>query len=87
MHQACYHGRPENVKVLIELSKELGILDKVLAMPSNPCGRAGTGLPIELAQGGEKDAHKECETLIRNAYLKDTLIALYLNTKLILFTF
>jgi hypothetical protein len=56
-------------------------------MPSNPSGRAGTGLPIELAQGGQTDAHEECVTLIRNANLKDTLIAIYFNTELILFTF
>jgi hypothetical protein len=56
-------------------------------MPSNPAEREGTGLPIELAQGGGTDAHKECVTLLKNATLKDTLIALYLNTELILFTF
>jgi len=52
LHQAAYHGRPTVVKVLIELSREQGVLEKLLDMDSNPCGRGARGTPIELARGG-----------------------------------
>lgn len=48
LHQACFHNRPEIVAVLLEL----GSYEKCAHLASNPCGRGGRGLPIELARGG-----------------------------------
>ena len=64
MHQAAYHGRPEMVRVLIELCREKGVLEQVLNMHSNPAGRGPTGIPLELAEGG---GHDECARLIEEA--------------------
>jgi len=63
LHQACYHGRPEVVKVLVELLKEQGILETNLTKKSNPCGRGAHGLPIELAKGG---GHKEIVRILES---------------------
>jgi len=52
LHQACFHGRLEVVKVLIDLLYQQGLLEKNLKMESNPCGRGTRGYPMELAQGG-----------------------------------
>ena len=64
MHQSAYHGRPEMVRVLIELCREKGVLEQVLYMHSNPVGRGPTGIPLELAEGG---GHDECARLIEEA--------------------
>ena len=45
LHQACYHGRYEMAKALLELGA-----DK--SLHSNPCGRGQHGTPLELARGG-----------------------------------
>jgi len=45
LHQACYHGRYEMAKTLLELGSRTDL-------HSNPCGRGATGTPIELARGG-----------------------------------
>jgi hypothetical protein len=45
LHQACYHGRPLIVQALLDV----GAYEKCSHLPSNACGRAGRGLPIELA--------------------------------------
>jgi len=57
LHQACYHGRPIMVRALLEV----GAFEKCARLTSNPCGRAGQGLPVELARGG---GHGECVRLI-----------------------
>merc|ERR1711998_295214 len=48
LHQACYHNRPEIVRTLLEL----GAYELCAHLPSNPCGRGGSGFPIDLARGG-----------------------------------
>jgi hypothetical protein len=52
MHQAAYHNRPEMVRALAELCEERGVLSRILAQGSNPCGRGGSGTPMDLARGG-----------------------------------
>ena len=47
LHQACYHGRYEIAKVLVELGGTAQF-----QMESNPCGRGAKGWPIDLARGG-----------------------------------
>jgi len=64
LHQAAYHGRPKVVQVLIELSRNQGVLEKLLGMDSNPCGRGARGTPIELARGG---GHQESVLLLEEA--------------------
>lgn len=64
MHQAAYHNRPQIIKVLIELCREQNLLDRILDMESNPCGRGARGTPIELARGG---GHGECAALLERA--------------------
>ena len=46
LHQACYHGRYEMAKVLLELGADT-------SLHSNPCGRGKHGTPLELAHGGK----------------------------------
>ena len=48
LHQACYHGRLEQARTLLELGAGMNIEN----MPSNDCGRGGNGKPIDLARGG-----------------------------------
>ena len=55
MHQAAYHNRPEMVRALAELCEERGVLSRILAQGSNPCGRGGSGTPMDLARGGGHD--------------------------------
>jgi len=64
MHQAAYHNRPEMVRALIDLCRQRDCLGQVLEMGSNPCGRGGSGKPIELAVGG---GHQACATLLKEA--------------------
>jgi len=45
LHQAAFHGRYEMAKTLVQLGARLDL-------PSNPCGRGGTGTPLDLARGG-----------------------------------
>uniref|UniRef100_A0A7S0JLX5 Uncharacterized protein n=1 Tax=Calcidiscus leptoporus TaxID=127549 RepID=A0A7S0JLX5_9EUKA len=45
LHQACYHGRYEMAKALLELGANT-------TLHSNPCGRGRSGTPLELARGG-----------------------------------
>ena len=45
LHQAAYHGR-------FDMARTLVLLGARLDLPSNPCGRGGRGLPIDLARGG-----------------------------------
>eukprot|EP01052_Picozoa_sp_SAG31_P000936 SAG31_NODE_29_length_32663_cov_14.779695_23_plen_749_part_00 len=45
LHQACYHGRVEMAKTLVDLGAPLDL-------HSNPCGRGRHGTPLELASGG-----------------------------------
>ena len=47
MHQSAYHNRPDMVKTLMELCAERGVLERVLATGSNPCGRGGSGTPMD----------------------------------------
>ena len=64
LHQSAYHNRPEMVRELIELCRARGVLAQVLSMGSNPCGRGGTGTPLDLARGG---GHKKCVALLEEA--------------------
>lgn len=64
LHQSCFHNRPEMVKKLIELCKEKGIFNEIVKKGSNPCGRGGSGTPVDLAAGG---GHNECVDLIEVA--------------------
>ena len=50
MHQSAYHNRPDMVETLVELCAERGVLERVLAMGSNPCGSGGSGTPADLAR-------------------------------------
>eukprot|EP00931_Biecheleriopsis_adriatica_P018375 TRINITY_DN12900_c0_g1_i7.p1 TRINITY_DN12900_c0_g1~~TRINITY_DN12900_c0_g1_i7.p1 ORF type:complete len:649 (+),score=130.91 TRINITY_DN12900_c0_g1_i7:49-1995(+) len=59
LHQACFHGRTEVVRCLLEL----GAYEQCAHLDSNPCGRRGTGLPIELARGG---GHHEIAKLMED---------------------
>jgi len=52
LHQACYHGRLEQARTLLELGAGMNIEN----MPSNDCGRGGNGKPIDLARGGGHQA-------------------------------
>ena len=54
LHQASYHGRYEMARTLVELGAPL-------ELTSNPCGRGGRGLPIDLARGGGH--HRIVQTL------------------------
>ena len=56
LHQACYHGRYEMAKVLLELGADT-------SLHSNPCGRGKHGTPLELARGGN---HKRIVELLLN---------------------
>ena len=62
LHQASYHNRPEVVRVVIELARGQGLLKQLLAMGSNPCGRGGSGRPIELAS-----PHPQVQQILREA--------------------
>lgn len=64
MHQSAYHNRPDMVRTLIELCRAEGVLEQVLNMHSNPCGRGNTGIPLDLARHG---GHHECARLIEEA--------------------
>lgn len=57
LHQACYHGRYEMAKCLVELGAPL-------QLHSNPCGRGSHGTPLELAQGG---GHKRIVKMLEEA--------------------
>ena len=65
MHQSAYHNRPDMVKTLMELCAEQGVLERVLAMGSNPCGRGGSGTPMDLARGG---GHHRCVEILAGAH-------------------
>lgn len=65
MHQSAYHNRPDMVKTLMELCAEQGVLERVLAMGSNPCGRGGSGTPMDLARGG---GHRRCVEILAGAH-------------------
>lgn len=52
LHQACYHGRLEQARTLLELGAGMNIEN----MSSNDCGRGGNGKPIDLARGGGHQA-------------------------------
>jgi len=65
MHQSAYHNRPDMVKTLVELCAERGVLERVLAMGSNPCGRGGSGTPLDLARGG---GHRRCVEILAGAH-------------------
>jgi hypothetical protein len=65
MHQSAYHNRPDMVKTLVELCAERGVLERVLAMGSNPCGRGGSGTPVDLARGG---GHRRCVEILADAH-------------------
>jgi len=69
LHQSAFHNRSGNVATLIELCREKGVLERVLSMPSTPCGRGATGIPLELARGG---GHQECARLIEEAMQAET---------------
>ena len=43
LHQASFHGRYEMAACLVDLCREHGVLERVLTMPSNPCGRGAHG--------------------------------------------
>eukprot|EP00282_Hemiselmis_andersenii_P005532 CAMPEP_0114128694 /NCGR_PEP_ID=MMETSP0043_2-20121206/11070_1 /TAXON_ID=464988 /ORGANISM="Hemiselmis andersenii, Strain CCMP644" /LENGTH=820 /DNA_ID=CAMNT_0001221903 /DNA_START=108 /DNA_END=2570 /DNA_ORIENTATION=+ len=45
LHQACFHNRPAVVEALLSL----GAYEKSAHLESNPCGRGGTGTPMDLA--------------------------------------
>ena len=61
LHQACYHGRYEMAKCLVDLGAPL-------TLHSNPCGRGRHGTPLELARGG---GHERIATMIAEAIAKD----------------
>ena len=65
MHQSAYHNRPDMVKTLMELCAERGVLERVLAMGSNPCGRGGSGTPMDLARGG---GHRRCVEILAGGH-------------------
>ena len=65
MHQSAYHNRPDMVKTLVELCAERGVLERVLAMGSNPCGRGWSGTPLDLARGG---GHRRCVEILAGAH-------------------
>ena len=65
MHQSAYHNRPDMVETLVELCAERGVLERVLAMGSNPCGRGGSGTPADLARGG---GHRRCVEILVGAH-------------------
>ena len=65
MHQSAYHNRPDMVETLVELCAERGVLERVLAMGSNPCGRGGSGTPVDLARGG---GHRRCVEILVGAH-------------------
>lgn len=65
MHQSAYHNRPDMVKTLMELCAERGVLERVLATGSNPCGRGGSGTPMDLARGG---GHHRCVEILAGAH-------------------
>jgi hypothetical protein len=46
VHQAAFYGRYQLAKMLVQKD------DAPLHWESNPCGREGSGTPIELARGG-----------------------------------
>jgi hypothetical protein len=64
LHQAAYHGRPAVVKLLIKLSREQGVLAKLLDLDSNNCGCCVRGTPIELSRGA---GHTENVRLLEEA--------------------
>ena len=65
MHQSAYHNRPDMVETLVELCAERGVLERVLAMGSNPCGSGGSGTPADLARGG---GHRRCVEILVGAH-------------------
>ena len=65
MHQSAYHNRPDMVETLVELCAERGVLERVLAMGSNPCGCGGSGTPADLARGG---GHRRCVEILVGAH-------------------
>jgi len=56
LHQAVYHRRPDMVRTLIELCNAKDVLNQVLSMTSNPCGRGTTGTPLDIAKGSGSEA-------------------------------
>ena len=56
LHQACYHGRFEMARALLELGADT-------RLHSNPCGRGRHGTPLELARGGN---HERVVALLLN---------------------
>ena len=63
LHQAAYHGRYEMAKTLVELGAPLDL-------HSNPCGRGGSGTPLELARGG---GHTRIAQMLEEAAKKNAV--------------
>lgn len=69
LHQACYHGRYEVARELVDLLVSRKKLGTCLEMTSNPCGLPGEGRPVELSRGrGHMPIVKLLEATGRNLH-------------------
>lgn len=72
LHQACYHGRYEMAKCLVDLGAPL-------TLHSNPCGRGRHGTPLELARGG---GHERIAKMLEDALTAPPPVVKALNATL-----